>query len=119
MQRRRLVAFASLLITLAGCKVDPAPPTEADGRQVWTNIHNHTKVDGSSIVQLVDFKKTDGQMAEVNGVKVYTLFYETHEKYLIKLGNWKPGDIQVVRSNYGFQRTEKGWQGPDGTLFKD
>jgi len=119
MQRRRLLAFASLLITLVGCKIDPAPPTEAEGKQVWTNIHNHTKVDGSPIVQLVDFKKTDGQMAEVNGVKIYTLFYETHEKYLIKLGNWKPGDIQVVRSNYGFQRTEKGWQGPDGTLFKD
>ena len=117
MQRRRLVALASLLITLAGCKFNPAPPTEAEGRQVWTNINKQLRLDTK--VQLVDFKKTDGQMAEVNGVKIYTLFYETHEKYLIKMGNWKPGDIETVRSNYGFQRTEKGWQGPDGTLFKD
>ena len=117
MQRRRLVAFASLLITLAGCKVGPAPPTEADGRQVWTNINNRSGMD--SVLQLVDFKKTDGQMAEVNGVKIYTLFFEVHERHLIKMGNWKPGDIETARSNYGFQRTEKGWQGPDGTLFKD
>ena len=118
MHRRRLIAFASLLITLAGCKVDPAPPTEAEGRQVWTNINTRSQLEAAK-VQLVDFKKTDGQMAEVNGVKIYTLFYETHEKYLIKMGNWKPGDIETVRSNYGFQRTEQGWQGPDGTLFKD
>jgi hypothetical protein len=30
MQRKRLIAFASLLVTLSGCKMEPAPPTEAD-----------------------------------------------------------------------------------------
>jgi hypothetical protein len=117
MQRRRLVAFASLLITLAGCKVDPAPPTEADAKQVWISINQ--KLGLSTMTQLVDFKKTDGQMAELNGVKIYTLSYEAQEKHLTKMGNWKPGDIETIRSNYPFQRTEKGWQGPDGTLFKD
>ena len=93
------------------------PPTEAEGRQVWKNLNTRSGLDGD--IQLADFKKTDGQMAEVNGVKVYTLFYELHEKHLTKLGQWKPGDIETIRSNYGFQRTENGWQGPEGTHFCD
>ena len=117
MRRRQLILTAALLISSIGCKVDPKPPTEADGRQVWTNIHKQLGL--SNDIQLVDFKKTDGQMAEVNGVKVYTFFYEAHEKRLTKIGQWNPGDIHVVKSNYGFQRTENGWQGPDGTHFPD
>ena len=31
-------------------------------------------------LELVDLKKTDGQMAEANGVKVYTLFYEVRRR---------------------------------------
>ena len=117
MRRRQLILTAALLISSIGCKVDPKPPTEADGRQVWKNLNTRSGLDGD--LQLADFKKTDGQMAEVNGVKVYTLFYELHEKHLTKLGQWKPGDIETIRSNYGFQRTENGWQGPEGTHFPD
>ena len=109
--------MAAFLISSLGCRIEPKPPTEADGRQVWTNLNTRSGLDGD--LQLADFKKTDGQMAEVNGVKVYTLFYELHEKHLTKLGQWKPGDIETIRSNYGFQRTENGWQGPEGTHFPD
>ena len=115
--RWRQIIVAALLISSTGCRIEPKPPTEADGRQVWTNI---AKQSGEGdVVQLVDFKKTNGQMAEVNGVKVYTLYYEAREKYLKKWGLKNPGDIETVKSNYGFQRTENGWQGPDGTHFPD
>jgi hypothetical protein len=115
--RWRQIIVAALLISSTGCRIDPKPPTEADGRQVWTNI---AKQSGEGdVVQLVDFKKTNGQMAEVNGVKVYTLYYEAREKYLKKWGLKNPGDIETVKSNYGFQRTENGWQGPEGTHFND
>ena len=87
------------------------------GNRSGRNIHKQLGL--SNDIQLVDFKKTDGQMAEVNGVKVYTLFYEAREKRLTKIGQWNPGDIHIVKSNYGFQRTENGWQGPDGTHFPD
>jgi hypothetical protein len=115
--RWRQIIVAALLISSTGCRIEPKPPTEADGRQVWTNI---AKQSGEGdVVQLVDFKKTNGQMAEVNGVKVYTFYYEAHEKYLKKWGLKNPGDIETVKSNYGFQRTENGWQGPEGTHFND
>ena len=115
--RWRQIIVAALLISSTGCRIEPKPPTEADGRQVWTNIHKQLGLD--NVAQLVDFKKTDGQMADVNGVKVYTLFYEAHQKHLTKMGQWKPGDIETLKSNYGFQRTENGWQGPEGTHFND
>jgi hypothetical protein len=115
--RWREIIMAAFLISSLGSRIEPKPPTEADGRQVWTNIHKQLGL--SNDIQLIDFKKTDGQMAEVNGVKVYTFFYEAHEKRLTKIGQWNPGDIHVVKSNYGFQRTENGWQGPDGTHFPD
>jgi hypothetical protein len=88
-----------------------------DARATWNNINKQSGL--ANDLQLVDLKKTDGQFAEVNGVKVYTLFYEARQKYLIKVGHWKPGDIETIHSNYGFQKTEGGWQGPDGTHFKD
>ena len=115
--RRRQLILAALLISSIGCKVDPKPPTEAEGRQVWTNI---TKQSGEgNVVQLVDFKKTNGQMAEVNGVKVYTLYYEAHQKHLTKMGQWNPGDIETLKSNMAFRERENGWQGPEGTHFPD
>ena len=67
------------------------------GNRSGRNIHKQLGL--SNDIQLVDFKKTDGQMAEVNGVKVYTLFYEAREKRLTKIGQWNPGDIHIVKSN--------------------
>ena len=91
--RWRQIIVAALLISSIGCRIEPKPPTEADGRQVWTNIAKQSGEE--DIVQLVDFKKTDGQMAEVNGVKVYTFYYEAREKHLTKMGQWNPGDIET------------------------
>ena len=115
--RRNLVILTLLASTFVGCKTDPAPPSETDAKQVWLNVNKQAGL--TSKIELVDLKKTDGQMAEANGVKVYTLFYEVHRRYLISMGHWKPGDIETIKSNYGFQKTDKGWQGPDGTIFTD
>ena len=108
-----VVLFA--LIAIVGCKVDPAPPSVDDAKVVWSNINKQLGLDKE--LELVDLKKTDGQMAEVNGVKVYTFYYEVRKRHLTRMGNWKPGDIETVQSNYGFQKTENGWQGPEGTHF--
>src|ERR1700730_13103878 len=115
--RRRFILLTSLVMVAAGCKVNPSPPSVEDAKVTWNNINQKSGL--GNAIQLVDLKKTDGQFAEVNGVNVYTLFYEAHKKYLTRVGDWKPGDIQTVHSNYGFQKTENGWQGPDGTHFKD
>ena len=113
--RRRLMIWPVMLVTLAGCKVNPAPPSVDDAKATWLNINQRSGLAGD--LQLIDLKKTDGQFAEVNGTTVYTLFYEAEKKHLTKMGRWNPGDIETIHSNYGFQKTENGWQGPDGTHF--
>ena len=115
--RKPLFVLTAVLMMTAGCKVNPSAPSVDDARVTWNNLNKRFGL--VSDTQLVDLKKTDGQFAEVNGVKVYTLFYEAREKHLTKMGKFNPGDIETIHSNYGFQKTENGWQGPDGTHFKD
>lgn len=105
----------SIFAALAGCQANPTPPTEEDAQAAWHHIAAQTTA--NKLEELVSLKKTDGQMQEVNGMKVYTLFYEAKVRYLTPVGHWKTGDVETIKSNYGFQRTEKGWQGPDGTLY--
>lgn len=110
-------AAAALAIVLTGCpSSDPTPPTIENAKTMWHTLNTRSGLD--SAIALVDMTKTDGQMAEVNGVKVYTLFYEAKERHLSPMGFWKPGQVETIRSNYGFQRTEKGWQGGDGEVFE-
>ena len=114
--RRNLIILTLLASAFTGCKMDPAPPTIDDAKVIWNNLNSRSGLKGD--LELVDMTKTDGQLAEANGVKVYTLFYEVREKHLTPMGNRKAGDIETIKSNYGFQKTEDGWQGPDGTHFK-
>ena len=113
--RKNLMIVVAMLAVVTGCQSNPAPPSVSDAKVVWNNTVKQAGLSGD--LELVDLKKTDGQMAEVNGIKVYTFFYVVREKHLTKMGDWKPGDIETVKSNYGFQKTENGWQGPDGTHF--
>ena len=73
---------------------------------VWKNTHANPHLS-----DLISLTKTNGQMQEMNGVKVYTLFYEAKMKVLIQDGNHPPGSIETYQSNYPFQWTEKGWMG--------
>ena len=73
--RKRLILLISVSVMVAaGCKVNPTPPSEEDAKTTWNHIHKQLGLSGDT--QLVDLKRTDGRFAEVNGVKVYTLFYE-------------------------------------------
>lgn len=113
--RMRSIITAALLVASTGCKQNPSPPTQEDAITVWNNLNLRSGLGGD--LQLIELKKTDGQSAEAHGINVYTLFYDVREKHLTKMGHWKPGDVETIHSNYGFQKTENGWQGPDGTHF--
>ena len=63
-------------ITLVGCS---GPPSEGEGKQA---IENRIKNQSDGRMRVVKFQKTNGQLAEVMGVKVYTLEYETEIEFL-------------------------------------
>jgi hypothetical protein len=58
---------------VGGCKHEPNPPTEQDAIAVWTNINKRPPLPNGA--ELVSLRKTNGQMAAVNGVPLYTLYY--------------------------------------------
>jgi hypothetical protein len=100
-----------------GCKREPNPPTEQDAIAVWKATHARSQA--RLPTELLSLRKTNGQMQEINGVKVYTLSYQATQKNLKQLGNHAPGWIETYQSNYPFQWTEKGWQGPDGQVYPE
>jgi type II secretion system protein G len=68
--------LACLGAALSGCS---GPPSATDGRQA---IEDRINRDSGGRIRLVQFQKTNGQLAEVMGVKVYTLEYETEIEFL-------------------------------------
>ena len=76
---RHYVVFlflACLGAALSGCS---GPPSASDGRQA---IEDRMKQQSQGRMRLVQFQKTNGELAEVMGVKVYTLEYETEIEFL-------------------------------------
>ena len=108
------LALGMVVWQLSGCKHTPSPPSEEDAVAVWKNTHANLNTE-----DLVSLTKTNGQMQQVNGVSVYTFFYEAKVKDLVQLGKRPPGTIETYQSNYPFQWTEKGWMGPDGKVYPE
>jgi hypothetical protein len=99
---------------LTACKRTPAPPTEQDAIAVWRFTNRNLRTQ-----ELISLTKTNGQMEEVNGNKVYTFSFEAKVKDLVQLGNRAPGTVETYQSNYPFQWTEKGWLGPDNQVYPE
>ena len=112
-----IAVVITAILSVSGCKHDPNPPTEEDAIKVWTSIHSRGPL--ANEAQLISLKKTNGQMAEVNGVKFYTFYYTATQKHSKQIGIQPPGWIETWSSNYPFQWTEKGWLGPDNQVYPE
>jgi hypothetical protein len=110
-------SLVSVVLSVSGCKHQPNPPTEQDAIAVWKHINERPPLANGA--ELISFKKTNGQMAMVNGVQVYTLYYAATQKHLVKIGIHPPGWVESWSSSYPFQWTEKGWQGPDEQVYPE
>jgi hypothetical protein len=106
--------FGLLVWQITGCKGKPSPPTDQDAVAVWHNIARTPH-----LRDLVSLKKTNGQLSQMNGVDVYTLYYQATVKDVVQLGNRPPGTIETYQGDFPFQRTEKGWMGPDHQVYPD
>ena len=88
-------AMTTAILSIGGCKHEPNPPTEQDAIAVWKSTHESTKT--TIPIDLISLKKTNGQIQEINGQKVYTLYYEAVQKNLIRLGDHPPGGFRPTR----------------------
>src|ERR1017187_1757987 len=68
-----LAYFGVTLVGLSG------PPSASDGRKA---IEDLIRQQSESRIRLVQFQMTNGQIADVVGVKVYTLEYEAEIEFL-------------------------------------
>jgi hypothetical protein len=108
-------SVVAAVLWVSGCKSEPSPPTEQDAIAVAKNINRCRPIGNDA--ELISLKKTNGQMETINGSKVYTLYYTATKRNLIQVGIHPPGWTETWSSNYPFQWTEKGWQGPDGQVY--
>jgi len=60
---------------MSGCS---SKPSDGDGKQA---IQNQINQDSQGRIKLVEFRKTNGQLAEVNAVKVYSLEFEAEIEF--------------------------------------
>lgn len=98
------------------------------------------------LIKLVGFEKTNAQKADVMGIKVYTIEYQAEIEFLddcwwggplegmvfeaipgepgpfnafLYMGKKRvrKGQREKVRGEIQFEKTEKGWRGPDGQIY--
>jgi hypothetical protein len=81
-----LMMVGLIVWQLTGCKRTPSPPTEQDAIAVWKNVN-------SPPPDLVSLTKTNGQMETVNGLRIYTLYYQAKVKTTCNLGTVRPGPL--------------------------
>jgi hypothetical protein len=79
----------SFCIVIAGCSLKPS---EGDGKQA---VQNQISQEAQNRIRLVAFHKTNGQMAEVNAVKFYSLEFQAEIEFT--------ADCRWVIGNYGQQ----------------
>jgi hypothetical protein len=66
---------ASFCVVLTGCSFKPS---EGDGQQA---VQNQINQQAQGRIRLISFHKTNGQMAEINAVKVYSLEFQSEIEF--------------------------------------
>lgn len=129
---KTLVVACFVMAFVAGCGSNISTPSEEAAKTVFVNMGGSGFDQWKSLikigkVKLTSFKKINGQMSEVNGVKVYAFEYETSAEMLedikptsildFSTAAYKKGEKFTDKGRLMFAMTEKGWQGADGKVY--
>lgn len=116
-----LVLILSSLILLTGC---PSKPSEKDERQAIENIlendnNYYAKAYGKVLYKVLSIERLNSQSGTSNGVDFHKVqFRFTRECLYRKTGVCsREGDVQEETIWVTFEKTEKGWKGPDGNIY--
>ena len=115
---------ALLAVSLCGCGGN-GQPSEADGRKYFESNLRADDLHGTP--HLLNFHKTNGLAAEVNGIKIYSLEYEAEVHYdelppqpggfTNRMQPAIPAETKTEKGTVEFHNTEKGWVGPDNKVY--
>jgi hypothetical protein len=114
----RIVSLV-LLCAFFACNMS-STPTEADGKKV---VENKLAAAQPDTFRVINFRKLNGQMSEVAGVKNYSLEYEVELELMRDIpGNFlmqgrSKGEKNTSRGTLRFEQTENGWKGEDKQLY--
>jgi len=113
-----LRAAIIVLLLMVGC--GSSVPSEMNARTVLENQMKSDIQDGT--VRIFSFKKVNGQLLDIDGIKVYNLEYEMKIEFpkgIYAFGRQirGKGEIAVKKGEIEFEETEKGWRGPDGNIY--
>jgi hypothetical protein len=117
MRKQQLMALflGILFLVSAGCEKPQSLPTEQDAQKVYE--HNLKQMGLDKALRVVSFKKVNGQQERVLGVDTYTVYYEAQTERLPSDPTHKAGTMETHKGNLSFQKTEKGWLGPDKEVY--
>jgi len=105
-----LLLCSSVVILVTNCQ-NISAPSEDYARNAYIATNSAVK---QGFANLQSFVKTNGQLREEAGVKVYRMFYNA-ELYTLKqywyksLYQMDPGTTNKVSGYIEFEQTEKGW----------
>lgn len=111
-------------VFLSGC--GSSLPSESDGRSVLENRMSGGEGASRSAIRVANFRQTDGQEAEVNGVRIYRMWYEAGIECLERphptdffniCAGRSTGDIVTRSGTLVFEEAERGWRGQDGESY--
>ena len=88
----------SLCVAMSGCS---SKPSDGDGKQA---VQNQITQDSQGRITLVEFHKSNGQLAEVNKVKLYNMEYEAEIEFSEPCRWLTDGSF---RRNYTFRTAAK------------
>ena len=116
-----LLASLPVGLTLCGCGKG-GHPSEEDGRKVYEYQLNHNFF-ALHKSHVLSFHQTNGQNAEVMGVKVYNMDFEAkvqpepEANDKSTTGDGKTPAPETKKGTVMFEQTEKGWKGADGNVY--
>ena len=111
----RICLLVIVVAVLSACQ-NFGVPSEDDARAVLSREHPPISM---GLATIKSFTKTNGQESEVFGVKYYKLEYSAELEYTGEERNsWGlPAGVHTKSGTFMFEKTEKGWKGPDGAFY--
>lgn len=134
------ISYTSILIAVFAMGLSACSegiPTEGDARQVFENMTNRGEKNlKTGDLELKSFKKMNAKEVDILGTKAHVIEFEAELSYpkgwnvqclgeagkqniigCMMADSHEVGATEVTKGEVIFEKTEKGWRGPDDNIY--